>query len=82
MGAPDKNDKLIFEGDIIKTKYGNETVIGVVVYDEYIGAFTLDDGVYGYVFGSDIYREECKIIGNIHDTPELLEGADKDESQT
>lgn len=71
-GIPDKNDNLIFEGDNIKAKYRAKTVIGFVEYDSYIGAFVLNDGVYGYKFGSDILSKECEVIGNIHDNPELL----------
>ncbi|MBD5112114.1 MAG: hypothetical protein HDT42_06195 [Ruminococcaceae bacterium] len=71
-GVPAMNDMTIFEGDIVKTEYGSEIVVGVVEYDKYSGAFILNDGVYDYMFGSDITGDECEIIGNIHDNPELL----------
>ncbi|MDE7194435.1 MAG: hypothetical protein K2O14_10740 [Oscillospiraceae bacterium] len=73
-GLRDDNGRLIFEGDIVKTKYGRtKTVIGFVEFDRYIGEFVLNDGIYGYIFGSDILSKECEVIGNIHDNAELIE---------
>ena len=72
-GLTDKNGKKIFEGDIIKI--GNKTryvFFGVCCYrhtnyGEYAVDLTVKDG------------NNCEIIGNIHDNPELLKGgADND----
>ena len=65
-GLKDKNGKLIYEGDIITGFFNNNKVI----WDK--GRFCVDDG-------SEVFdelaklNEECVIIGNIHENPELLE---------
>lgn len=82
-GLTDKNDKKIFEGDIIarKTRIGRESIEGVVKYGKF-NCFCCG-GVYGwYVDGDgDIrefkYPDACQyVVGNIHDNPELLERED------
>lgn len=79
IGKKDKNSKLIYEGDIIKTGDGN----GVVYYrqddcfairnDNYTVA---KDGVCPFDISVSFYlrnKEVLEIIGNIHYNPELLE---------
>lgn len=61
-GLHDKNRKEIYEGDIIKPKYGNEV-------------YTINDLLH---FGFNYYEyfmseENIEILGNIHENPELLE---------
>lgn len=69
-GLTDKNGKKIFEGDIIK--YDKDGAIYIVVFavENGISKFCskdLIDGNLGYV-----NQRRDKIIGNIHDNPELL----------
>ena len=75
-GLKDKNEKEIYEGDIVKTVCKGEKDIGKVIY-EYNG-FTIDvmnmNRYYGRVHLLESFVE---VIGNIHDNPELLEVQDE-----
>lgn len=71
----DKNDKMIFEGDIIKNFDGNE--IGVVRwYSEYAAFMVrrISDNQLFWLYYNDFSNIE--VIGNIHDNPELFGGAE------
>lgn len=84
IGLTDKNGKKIFEGDVLVSARHivpiNEKII--ISYDNASYTYAsirrffkdcydpIDDNEYG------IYIEEYKIIGNIHDNPELLEVED------
>lgn len=85
-GLPDKNDKEIFEGDIISATAldTGEEQRAVVCFgnfidennnDEYVGFFIEFDGIKTTI--TQLSMEECKnrieVIGNIYDNPELLE---------
>lgn len=76
-GLTDKNGKLIFEGDIVRTKH-----YGKVIENRNVADYDVFKVVYTYA----MYRAENKnrafnlvdgeryeVIGNIHDNPELLE---------
>lgn len=66
-GLKDKNGKDIYEGDILKCEYG---FMWRVEFSN--GAFQLDDGFGGsYV----ICGHDEKVVGNIHENPELLDNA-------
>lgn len=78
-GFKDKNVKLIYEGDIIKTIDGNG-----VVYRRQDGCFAIRNDNYIISKGGfcpfDISisfylrnKEALEIVGNIHNNPELLE---------
>jgi uncharacterized phage protein (TIGR01671 family) len=74
-GLRDKNEVLIFEGDIVEIQF--EEIDGSVVFAiETIawrdcGWVSLDGDSYDVMDGTDCHN--MKIIGNIHDNPDLLE---------
>lgn len=78
-GFIDKNNKKIFEGDIVKVKYTNNAEyieeITVVAYDSKTGGYS----PYTWKYKCDgcgcnlfVIDNEVEVIGNIHDNTELL----------
>lgn len=70
-GLKDKNDKEIYEGDIVNSRKGQLTV----VWDESDGSFVFKtqgdyDDYNGLITHTDITIE---IIGNIYENPEITE---------
>lgn len=79
-GLKDKNGKRIFEGDIVLKRTHNGKKPMPVYFDG--GQFTCGVGG-GSSTPSHYYSLEDKqieVIGNIHDNPELLEGATSNEA--
>jgi len=73
-GKDDCNNNPAYEGDIVKSR--TLDIIAVVRYSEDYACFELEDedeNFYNFVADEDVW-EEFDIIGNIHDTPELLTG--------
>ena len=66
-GLKDKNGKEIYEGDIVKSVYGN----GYIVF-EYIGFAIKSIGSESIDFEFPSFYLNCEIIGNIYENPELL----------
>lgn len=76
-GLTDKNDKKIFEGDIIKVsdETGGASIYKVVFINGIFGVVVKNGG---YACTLVPLSKECiEVIGNVHDNPELLKG-DKD----
>lgn len=76
-GLHDKNGVEIFEGDIVHWWWGNKPAgdwgpPGVVSF----GTFSEDLASIvgpGWIVEDCFLNEECEVIGNIHENPELLE---------
>ena len=83
-GLTDKNGKKIFEGDIVESAFTKKAYI--VCFGEYTytddwgdeqeacGWYNIEDGGYKTAFGNP--GAWANVIGNIHDNPELLGGAE------
>lgn len=66
IGLLDKNRKEIYEGDILRNGW-HENEIGVVEFS--YGSFGLG---FGYLETISTQAEDCEVIGNIYEAPELL----------
>ena len=70
-GLTDKNGKRIFEGDIVECVSGGEQA--VISWLKYSACFGLSfDGWCCSFDDYDFSPNDFKVIGNIHDNPELL----------
>lgn len=86
VGLKDCNDKEIYEGDLISLETADDNFIGVIKFGDYNnGDLTFHLGYYvdfvktlaSRCFRRDLgfWSKETKVIGNIHENPELLKGA-------
>lgn len=77
-GLKDKNGKEIYEGDVVgfndcsytESGYYEQSCIGVVVWGNETASFEVSNRL-----SADSYEvlNECVVIGNIHDNPDLEE---------
>lgn len=75
-GLKDKNDKEIFEGDIVKMAkdvYSDPTYYEVIRHRG--GAYRLESNQHGCELW--LRHTICEVIGNIYENPELLEVDDE-----
>lgn len=74
-GLQDKNGKLIWENDIVRTVYDGNEHIYQVVWDESELDFKATNGKENYESNFEYLPccDEIEIIGNCFDNPELLE---------
>ena len=74
IGLYDKNDVLIYQGDIVKANINEDEYINAeVAYVEHVASYVILDFKEGRYYS--LGTEECshlEVIGNVFDTPELL----------
>ncbi|WP_051878421.1 YopX family protein [Chryseobacterium sp. FH1] len=71
IGLLDKNKKEIYKGDILKTETGK---LMVVSWSEKFASFVLirEEWAFAHWFGESCNADDCEIVGNIYQNPELL----------
>lgn len=81
-GMLDKNGREIYEGDIVRSTICTEFVYEVAYNDERFASFGLrrKQDAFMHYFGEAIEADECEVIGNVFDNPELLKKGVSNES--
>lgn len=68
-GVKDFKGEHIWEGDIVQYDCSDKVIIGKVAWCSFFFEVDVKNGAESYALTSF-----CRVIGNIHDNPELLEG--------
>jgi hypothetical protein len=70
-GLHDKNDKEIYEGDIIDDGLDKPVLVW---WNVKFASFCLrkDGWAFSHFFGDSCDPKNCEVIGNIHENPELI----------
>ena len=73
-GLKDKNDKKIYEGDIVRIDYGDELLMGIMEFHNFAwcikSKYKNDKNLYYPIFCEDI--DLIEILGNIFENKNLL----------
>ena len=78
-GLRDKNGREIYEGDIIRDETFKKDIYDIMVvgWENDAASFVLikNGWVFMHYFGESSNPEDCIVIGNIHENPELIEAS-------
>nr|DAF66680.1 MAG TPA: YopX protein [Caudoviricetes sp.] len=74
-GLKDKNDKKVYEGDIVRIDYGDGLLMGIMEFYDFAwcikSKYKNYKNLYYPIFCEDI--DLIEVLGNIYENPELLE---------
>lgn len=75
-GVKDESEDLIYENDIVELDDGTELVNAVIEWDNNAGCWNIRTSDTIYTF-DNLYGNEMRVIGNIHENADLLENKDE-----